>query len=163
MKKMTDAEHIQSLFKRYWKYVVKKDGCWWWAGAISDQGYTRIRYRRTMVGGHRVSWLIHNGNIPDGLFVLHRCDNPICTNPDHLFLGTAGDNVRDARDKGRSKNGGSAGEDNGNSKLTWAQVDEIRARPCGSWKHFEKLKDMSARMGVTVSAIKDVRMGRSWT
>lgn len=84
------------------------DGCWLWNGQIGKRGYGMIgvpkRYGPRIQYAHRVSWRLHRGEIPDGLSVLHRCDNPKCVNPDHLFLGTAGDNIRDCVAKGRQRN-----------------------------------------------------------
>lgn len=87
----------------FWHLVDKRgpDDCWPWQGSLYV-GYGRIKDgQRGRVGAHRVSWELHHGPIPDGLWVLHRCDNPPCVNPAHLFLGTPGDNVRDMHAKGR--------------------------------------------------------------
>lgn len=89
------------LFERR---VVRREGCWSWSGYTDAHGYARMkvggRFGR-LRGAHRVSWELYRGPIPVGLNVLHRCDNPICTNPDHLFLGTQADNVADRVAKGR--------------------------------------------------------------
>ena len=88
---------------RFWMYVEQRgpDECWGWRGSLSEQGYGDIGLDRRHYRAHRISWQIHNGAIPPGLFVLHKCDNPPCTNPHHLFLGTARDNTHDAMAKGR--------------------------------------------------------------
>jgi hypothetical protein len=90
-----------SLEERFWKRVHKSDGCWEFSGGRHQFGYGLIQANHKCVGAHRVSWEIHFGPIPDGLWVLHACDNPSCVRPDHLFLGTVGDNTRDASAKGR--------------------------------------------------------------
>lgn len=82
-----------------------KSGCVKWSGACGERGHGMIRIRGKVVGAHRVSWMIANGDIPDGLFVLHRCDNPPCVKPSHLFLGTQADNMEDMRAKGRDRTG----------------------------------------------------------
>lgn len=83
----------------FWTKVEKRDvsACWPWKGSVMGEGYGRYRQAYT----HRLAWMLANGPIPAGLFVLHKCDNPPCCNPDHLFLGTQADNVRDRDAKGR--------------------------------------------------------------
>ncbi len=94
-----------SLEERYWAKVEKtNDGCWGWVSGTDAFGYGRLIAPggRKNLKAHRVSWELHNGPIPGGMCVLHRCDNPPCSNPDHLFLGTKADNVADMNAKGRS-------------------------------------------------------------
>lgn len=91
---------------RYWAKVDKRgpDECWPWVAYRHGAGYGRINRGPAKAGqvfAHRVSWEIHYGSIPDGLYVLHRCDNPPCQNPAHLFVGTTADNMRDKVAKGR--------------------------------------------------------------
>lgn len=86
----------------FWERVQKSDGCWLWIGPThSPGGYGQFNNKRTRCYAHIASWILANGPIPDGLFVLHECDNPRCVRPGHLFLGTQGDNVRDMLSKGR--------------------------------------------------------------
>jgi hypothetical protein len=112
----------QSLEERFWLYVAKGPGCWGWTASCSD-GYGQIKSGKVPLRAHRVSWVIHFGPIPEGLDVLHHCDNPPCTRPDHLFLGTDLTNVRDAIRKGRMNP-----KPPSRAKLTEDQRDEIRAR-----------------------------------
>lgn len=100
-----------ALAERFWPKVRKTDTCWEWIRCKSPKGYGWFRFNlkrrsvgkktKTTIRAHRLSWLLNCGDIPEGLFVLHRCDNPACVRPDHLFLGTIKDNYDDAVSKGR--------------------------------------------------------------
>lgn len=83
-------------------------GCWLWKGSRNGRGYGEIYVHGKKEMAHRASWLIHRGVIPDGLYVLHRCDCPPCVNPAHLFLGTNSDNMLDAAARGRLAHQGAA-------------------------------------------------------
>lgn len=111
------------LSDRFWQYVDKTDYCWIWKGCLHHTGYGIIRINYQNVQAHRASWELHNGEIPEGLWVLHHCDNPPCVNPEHLFLGTNVDNMRDKLQKGRAMQG----TDHCLSKLNPDIVREIRA------------------------------------
>lgn len=76
-------------------------GCWLWTKALTKEGYGSLGFNRKINYAHRVSWILHRGEIPPGLCVLHHCDTRACVNPDHLFLGTYQDNFHDCRAKGR--------------------------------------------------------------
>jgi hypothetical protein len=92
-------------YVRFWPKLNKGDGCWEWTGGCNDWGYGMMKGDGgKMLYAHRVSYELHHGEIPNGLFVCHVCDNPKCANPDHLFLGTHKDNMADMMVKGRARN-----------------------------------------------------------
>jgi hypothetical protein len=91
----------KTVAERFWELVQKSEGCWVWQGNIDDDGYGRFGSKGTVKQAHRVSWEIINGPIPEDVCVLHKCDNPPCVRPDHLFLGDRGDNAKDMASKGR--------------------------------------------------------------
>lgn len=96
---------LDALKNRFWSKVTKSDKCWIWAGYTNRDGYGRFRKFDTLVSAHRMSWELTNGEIPATKHVLHRCDNPACVNPSHLFLGTHSDNMQDMYEKKRHGNG----------------------------------------------------------
>ena len=111
--------------QEFWKraQIGSPDACWEWQ-ASRLQGYGVFNLRRKGERAHRVAWELTHGPIPEGLSVCHRCDNPPCVNPAHLFLGTQADNIADRHRKGRSR--GVPGERHHKAKLTEADVLSIR-------------------------------------
>ena len=102
---------------RFWDKVNKTDNCWMWTAATNNKGYGNVRFGPRpgkLWLAHRYSWTISFGDIPKGLCVLHKCDTPLCVNPDHLFLGTKQDNSLDMTVKHR-----------GTAKFTHEQINEI--------------------------------------
>lgn len=92
----------EKFLKRFWSKVTKtQDGCWLWTGSLQTQGYGNIEIKGKRLLPHRIAYILHKGEIPQGLSVCHHCDIPKCCNPEHLFLGTAADNTNDATQKGR--------------------------------------------------------------
>lgn len=124
---------------RFWAKVDRSGDCRIWTAARKQpEGYGFFKLNRRMAYAHRVSWSLANGQeIPPGMFVCHRCDNPPCVRPEHLFLGSNSDNLQDASRKGRTANGERngkytqpkrtpRGEAHGRAKLTADQVRHLR-------------------------------------
>ena len=147
----SNAKTVLSLEERFWAKVEKSDGCWLWVGGKTSAGYGAMAAGPEGVKlAHVVSWELHNGPVPDGTEVCHDCDTPPCVRPDHLFLGTHIDNMRDMVSKDRSS-----------GKLTIAQVNAIRERyiPRDS---SHGCTAMAREFGVTVAAISAVTTGRTF-
>lgn len=100
------AAEDEGIEAKFWGNVRigARHECWPWTAARHPRGYGHLWIRRRAVNAHRISWVLSHGEIPDGLSVLHHCDNPPCVNPNHLFLGTQQDNVKDMVEKGRWRN-----------------------------------------------------------
>lgn len=113
----------RNLKERFWEKVERTEGCWIWKGYRYPKGHGEFSLNNKSVCAHRVSWVLTFGEIPEGLWVLHRCDNRPCVRPDHLFLGTKYDNVRDCVSKNRQAKGTS----HGMAKLTPETVIQIRS------------------------------------
>lgn len=117
-------KRFNTLDEAFEAQITKAEGCWLWTGATAGKGYGALSAEGVLRYAHRFSFEKFRGPIPAGLHVLHRCDNPPCCNPDHLFIGTRTDNMHDASVKGRLRNR----ERNPQAKLTEAAVAEIRER-----------------------------------
>lgn len=153
---------IKSAKERFWKHVTKKDGgCWLWIGAINHNGYGTYRDdEKRAVRAHRFSFQIANGEIPNGMRILHKCDVPNCVNPSHLFLGTDLDNVRDAQAKGRFKVAKvPIGMRHPSAKLTDSDVISMRKIHSDGKLGFRSL---SRLFGVSKVAAKNAILRKTW-
>lgn len=147
------------LEDRFWEHVRKSDDCWEWTAHRSRDGYGMIGLERKGTDRtHRVSWRLHFGSIPDGLQVLHRCDNPACVRPDHLWLGTQTENIADMDAKGRRRFNSAKGTQLPQAKLTEADIPVIRQMI--SEGVIDRL--IAERFGVTRLAILLIRHGKNW-
>ena len=132
--------------------------CHIYTGCKDKDGYGLPRVGAKHIRAHRISWFLSYGKIPQGSLVLHRCDNPSCVNPDHLFLGTAKDNSIDMKNKNRS----SYGERNNGVKLTEQQVLEIIHKAKAFGKHCNLATRLSKIYNVDSHTIRNIISKRSW-
>lgn len=150
---------------RFWKYVEKTDTCWMWRGCRTSSGYGRLQLpEQKTLRAHRLSYEFAYGEVPPNMWVLHHCDTPPCVRPEHLFLGTAADNVRDMMAKGRGK--WKSGTEHGlhkhpekahSAKLGWEQVGELRALK-GKMTHAELAK----KFGISASQVYTILANKAW-
>lgn len=135
------------------KYIMPEpnSGCWLWTGAVTKHGHGTFHVKRKTVSAHRLAFERSKGKIPDGLYVLHKCDVRCCVNPDHLWIGTQSDNLKDMASKGRS----SLGEKNKRAKLTETDVRLIRASS-------DPYAELARRYGVHEQLIYQIRKRIIW-
>lgn len=131
-------------------------GCWLWIGTVVPKGYGQITHDKKTWLAHRLSWTLHNGEIPDGKLACHKCDTPSCVNPDHLFLGDYRDNINDCLDKGRYPV--RSGETHPTAKLTYDDVAAIRQKLSKGASQ----RALAAEYGVTRFNIMHIKHGRTW-
>lgn len=144
-------EDIQS-FERG---VIRQPGCWDTCRYKDKDGYWQVGPRRRKA--HRVSWALYNGPILGDLLVCHTCDNPSCTNPEHLFLGTQSDNLKDSVRKNRWGQRGCKGSKNGRAKLSEMAVRIIR-RLTGTLSY----QEIGKCFGVTAPTARDAAIRKTW-
>lgn len=148
-KKKEDA--VKNFPVRFFSKVLKTDSCWIWQSSTNHAGYGRMNYKGIIEKAHRLSYLIHFGEIPNGAHVLHKCDNRLCVNPEHLFLGNQQINMQDKFDKGRSQFGADAPR----AKINEAQAIAILLdnRP------YSKI---ATEYNLTTSAVSAIKCHRTW-
>ena len=157
----THNKRRRPLLERFWESVEKTETCWLWSRATTH-GYGAIGegfHNGKVLLAHRVSWELHFGPIPNGMFVCHHCDNPLCVRPDHLFLGTQADNIGDAKKKGRMAVG--ANRNSYKSPRTKLSPDKVR------WIKMERasgvpLTLLGRHLGVGTTTIWQVVQGKTW-
>lgn len=156
------------LADRFWKKVRKSDDCWTWTGARNPRGYGILAYPPEQPGAkakqttaHRISWELHFGPAAPDQVVCHKCDNPACVRPDHLFVGTQAENLADASRKNRlvGNRGIFKGSANVQSKLTEGDVRNIRKRyALGGITH----KILAREYGVSKGLVGAIITRRAW-
>lgn len=153
-----DRTHA-SLSERFFRKVEKTQTCWIWTGNLRHNGYGCIQgggKGSATLSAHRLSYEMHKGPIPDGLVVMHSCDNPACVNPDHLTVGTYKQNTADMIAKGRKRTVAPKGTGNGKAKLNDGLVRYIRTSQKNAASIARELK-------LSENCIRGVRSGRTWS
>lgn len=149
----------------FWSRVDKSGDCWLWVGSKDEKGYGTVRYRGKTEKAHRVSWEIANAAPAGAMFVCHKCDNPSCVRPDHLFLGTNHDNALDRHMKGRSKalfvcgHEINRGSSHPRTNLTEAIVIDIRNQHAAGVSQ----RDLAKEHGIHSSQISRIVNRRNWS
>lgn len=136
------------------------DGCWPWTANRNRQGYGTIDVSGASRLAHRVAYTLAFGPIPSGLDICHRCDNPPCVRPDHLFAGSAKDNMADMRAKGRERR--ATGEASGKARLTWEMVEVIRRRYAPGRRGSLGSRALARELGISKSTVHRVVTGAGW-
>ncbi len=154
--------YTPAFARRFWSKVEKTDSCWLWQGALGGPpgwryGALRAEGSATVLGAHRVSYALDRGYMPPRYMdVCHRCDNPACVNPEHLFLGTRADNLRDMVSKGRAVHPRGAAASR--ARLDEEKVRTIRAdHEAGA-----TMRALAARFGVAEPTVQQVIARRTW-
>lgn len=145
---------LKEIEKYFISKIQKKRGCWLWLGYRNKRGYGVFNIKNKKYLAHRISFMFAYGSAA-GMCVLHKCDNPQCTNPKHLFLGTDQDNSDDKRAKGRQKH--YKGVEHGMAKLSEQDVVQIRKRSA-----IETNKNLGNEYGVTANLISKIHTRQIW-
>jgi HNH endonuclease len=150
-------ERLKSFVEE--RIFYSPDGCWYWTGYLNDAGYGVIdlnrRGIRKVLRATRVYYEIKKGPIPDGYHICHRCDNPACVNPDHLFAGTREENMLDMINKGRSPKGSK----HGNAILKESDIADIRNLISKGFS----MDEIAVKFNVSATAIYDIKAKRTWS
>jgi len=155
---------FRPLDQRFWSKVkaASTEACWPWRGCKNSSGYGLIEVNGKQCRAHRISWRIHLKSLPAGMCVLHRCDNPLCVNPRHLFLGTRRDNNIDKVNKGRARGGRMSGVSNPASKLTEPEVRSIRKMAASDTSRGSQAR-IARRFGVSETMVSYIVRRKKWS
>ena len=133
----------------------RNGGCWLWRGMVVGSGYGMVRFERKMYPAHRLAWKLFRGEIAPGLVVCHKCDVRTCVNPEHLFLGTHAENMKDMKEKGRSPHG----DGHSRSKLTAKNVRRIKTMLAAGQM---RMSEIARAFGVTHGTIDCIAKAKTW-
>lgn len=162
---------MSGIEKRFLTRVLKTNDCWLWTGGCIPNGYGAFWFDGRNHGAHRMAWLIWRGDIPKGMSICHKCDNPICVNPGHLFVGLPIENSADMVAKNRQARGDKSprrlhadsyealvGSNNNKAKLTEDQIPEIKRLVASGLS----MSEVGRRFGVGNATISKAVAGHTW-
>ena len=149
------AGDLEAFQRNILAKVDTSGDCWLWTGTVAWSGYGLFWLDGKMQSAHRVAWTLENGDVPSGVHVCHTCDVRHCVRPEHLWLGTHSDNMRDAVAKGRARHPDNRGIKCGTSELTEAEVRAIRSDP-------RTLKQIGAAYGIDWSHVGAIKRREKW-
>jgi len=152
---LTITEAVRNIEAFWSNAAIKADeDCWEWQGTLAHNGYGLYApLPGVLLKAHRIAYTLTNGEIPKGLFICHKCDNPKCCNPNHLFAGTPADNMQDKVNKGRQSS--LPGTNNGNAKLTEAQIKAIYHDPRTN-------KEIANEYNIVPSYVSQIKLKKIW-
>lgn len=147
----------ETIEEKFWKKVKRQnaDDCWEWQSALDKDGYGNFFFRKQKVRAHRYSYALHHHAIVAKQYVLHKCDNRKCVNPNHLFLGNAKSNYDDAKEKARNTRGSLSG-------LAKLDEDKVAYVLTSHSQHFKSQQQLADELGVTRQAIGYILRGATW-
>lgn len=152
-------EHI-----RFWDRVKKSDGCWEWSGSKDNKGYGILSSYKggASIKAHRLSYEMANGEIPSGMVIRHKCDNPTCVNPSHLEIGTQKDNVRDMVARGRMNKKSLENLDHSRalSKEQVKEIESLKFVAANGRGQGVMVKDIAKKYGVSINLITQIKSGK---
>lgn len=139
--------------EHFWNNVARTETCWNWTAGLTYKGYGFLTLDRKQFRAHRYSYELHNGPIPKGMLICHRCDNRRCVRPDHLFLGTTQDNTADRHNKGRTLV--IRGENHWRSRVDEKAVRDMRSRRL-------RLAEFASLYDLTKESVRAIQRRKSW-
>lgn len=151
----TPEQKMEKYRQMFEEHVVRQEGCWGWKSFLDNGGAGKIGSRDHAISAYRASWILHMGKIPEALSVLHKCHNRACTNPDHLYLGTAKDNYDDMVNAGRRK---ASKQHAKSAKLNREKAKEVKRRLLNGESQYSIARFFEVSRGT----IQDIHRGKSW-